>query len=268
MDEELVDHSRAVTVDRQKLSAMVRARLLFKREIEIDRGHANLFNLAYFERLVSMKQAIDAEMAKTLTGSGMLAILVYLVGVGSNAKMPAWGIELSSIPGVVILLSLVCSFMLTLASVSFMNSQTYDALIDQIILDATEQGVTDVDMLKASFHKEWLIFKVLRADFSFHAPVHIRIRGFGRFLLSLLFVIIVIVMLAPFFILMIASPYLALVFLPDGLIGSVSKAFAVFCSIASFLTVFLTQINYWCDVELPVESAPDSKPGTDTPPDQ
>ena len=243
---------------RQKLSAMVRGRLLFQREITIDSNGDRRFDRQHLEGLIEIKSQIDLDMAKVLSASATFSLLFYLAGVGDTTGLHIWGVQLSTIPGVLIYLAFLSSFLLVMATVSFMNSQTYSALIDQIILEETKNGLIDVDVFKASLEKEWLIYKIMRRDFSFYAPVHIKMRGVGRFLNGFVYATLIAITTSPFFALMVATPYLSSLYMPDDWIGISIKAFTYICSVSSFLAIVVSNVGFTCDVDLFPPSVDDS----------
>lgn len=239
-----------VTIE-QKLSILVRARLLFQREIEIDRGSdVRKFDQAYLLRILEMKQLVDTQMQRLLLSATGSTLLFYLVGKGMDPVLPLWGLKLTSVPGVLVFISLFSAYAMSMAAYSFYNSQSYSALIDQIILDQARDGILDVDMIKASHEAEWLIFKALRADFSFYAPVHIKYKGFGRFFSSLTFATISIVAMLPFLVLICAVPYLAIIFLENDFIGLATKSFIFLCVISVFFLITLTSLGFTCEVNI------------------
>jgi hypothetical protein len=236
---------------KQNLSVLVRARILFAREIDIDRGSGkNIFNKDYFLRLVEVKKTADLQMQKLLVTSAGSTMLLYLLGKGMAPEVPLWGLKLSAIPGAIVFLSLFASFSVVFAALAFYNSQAYSSLIDQVLLDETERGKFDVDMLKASYEHEWLIFKALRSEFSFYAPVHIRYGSAGRAASFITFALLVFVALMPFLALMIAVPILSFTYLPDGWVGTATSCFVVVCALSVFLLVLVTSFDFECEVDL------------------
>ncbi len=234
----------------QRISALVRARLLFQREVSIDRGGDSKFDEANFQRLIQVKSQVDAEMSKMLVSAAALTLLLYLVGAGINPELPVWGIQISGVPGILLFLAVASAFNVALATYAFFNSQTYAALIDQFVLKETREGVLDVDMLKASYEKEWLIFKVLRRDFSFYAPVHIQVGWLGRTLNSITFVSMVLISTSPSYILVLAQPYLTLTLLPNDWGSVLAKGFSLACSLSVFLLITVTQFKFKSEQDL------------------
>lgn len=235
----------------QRLSALVRARLLFKREIEIDRGGKEVnFDSDYLVRLVEKKNLVDVQMQKILTSAAGATLLIYLLGKGVDPTVPVWGVKLLAIPGVLIFLTAFASYGLAMASISFYNSQTYLALIDQVILENSKDGVIDVDMIKAGYESEWLIFKALRKPFSFYAPVHIEFNWFGRVMNSITFYLVAIIAVTPFILLIVSLPYLAMTFLPDDGFGLGAKAFSMICAGSAILLTVVANFEFSCKVRL------------------
>ena len=235
----------------QSLSVLVRARLLFQREIEIDRGSGkNVFNKEYFLRIIEMKRGIEGQMQKLLASASGATLLLYLVGKGMDPALPLWGLQLSAIPGAIVFLALFAAFGTVMASLSFYNAQVYSALIDQVILDETAHGTLDVDMLKASYEQEWLIFKALRSEFSFYAPTHIRYKWVGRTASLVTFMMLVLVAMMPFLALMIAVPFLSFSYLPSDWVGLTTKCFVVACSLSVALLILITSAGFKCEVDL------------------
>jgi hypothetical protein len=235
----------------QRLSALVRARILFKREIEIDRGGEEInFDKDYLLRIVERKSDIDAQMQRVLTSAAGATLLIYLVGRGVDPTIPVWGVKLLAIPGVLIFLTAFASYALVMASIFFFNSQTYAALIDQVILQNSKDGVIDVDLIKAGHESEWLIFKVLRKEFSIYAPVHIEFEAWGSFFNQAIFFLISVVAVAPFIFIIVALPALSIAFLPNDSLGFAAKGFSILCAALVLLLTIVANLEFKCVVRL------------------
>lgn len=245
-----------VQVIEQKLSVLVRARLLFQREVEIERGgDISVFNQDYVGKVISNKQKIDFQMNKMLASSAGFSLLLYLVGNGLNPEVPLWGLALSAIPGVGIFLSFISAYTLALAAFLFINSQTYTALIDQLILFDSRKGVIDVDMVKAAHESEWLIFKALRSDFSLYAPVHIEFQAVGRIFNKLTLAAMTLIAIMPFIFLIAVVPYLSTTMLEDTFFGIAAKWFTYLCVGTVLLLLVVANMSFKCDVVLTQRSA-------------
>lgn len=209
-------------------------------------------------RLIEMKRQVNNEMSRLVFSAVVLSFLLYLLGVGAGEDIPIWGALLVQTPGAVIFISLLGAYSLVLATMSFFNHQTYDALIDQFILKVSSDGVLDVDVVKAGFEKEWLIFKLLRSDFSHYNDVHIKVRRTQALFSRIIFLSATFVIMFPFFGVVLSHPVLSLVMLPDTWMGVVAKSFSVLSSLTCVLMILLSLIGFNCDVELngemPVES--------------
>ena len=248
MDSEIKEDQTGPYIE-QNLSALVRARLLFKREIEIDRGGEEVnFDKDYLLRIVEKKSHVDVQMQRILTSAVGATFLIYLLGKGVDPSVPVWGLKLLAIPGVLIFLTAFASYGLAMAGIFFYNSQTYAALIDQVILQNSKDGVVDVDLIKAGYESEWLIFKVLRRPFSFYAPVHIEFRSWGTFFNTATFVLISIVAVTPFLLIIVALPALAVAFLPNDIYGVAAKGFSVLCAALVLLLTVVANFGFKCEV--------------------
>jgi hypothetical protein len=256
MNSEVKKDARGPYIE-QKLSVLVRARLLFKREIEIDRGGAEVnFDSDYLRRIVERKQLIDTQMYRMLSSSAGATFLLYLIGVGVDPSVPIWGVKLLAVPGVLIFIAFFASFGLAMSGTAFYNSQTYSALIDQVILQNSKDGIIDVDMIKAGHENEWLIFKALRGSFSFYAPVHIEFKAFGKFVNAIAFFLVTLIALTPFILIIVALPYLAIHFLPSDFFGTAAKSFSVLCAASVILLTVVANFGFTCIVRLSNDSAP------------
>jgi len=234
----------------QKLSANVRARLLYKREIEIDAAGQKLFSNEYLESLIDKKNSIDNKMGRMLLTSIAMVSLLYLTGNGVHAELKVIGVNLGAIPGLLVLLSLSSTYAIAMATFTFLNSQSYAALIDQVVLQKTQDGIVDPEVLKSSHSEEWLSFKTMRPDFNLYAPVHIKMNRLGSFLNGLSFTAMVIVSIAPFVALFILQPYFSIEFLPDTPIGKTAKIFSCFAVFSSVFAIVISGVPFRCDVEL------------------
>lgn len=247
----IYDSEEKISVINQRLSVIVRARLLFQREVEIDRGSGNpKFDQEYFSRLIESKKAIDVQMVRMLISAAAFTLLFYLVGKGMSPDVPLWSVKLSSVPGILTFLALLSGYTVSMAAYAFFNSQAYVALIDQFILLDSQHGIIDVDMVKASHEQEWLIFKILRQDFSLYAPVHISFGWLGRFLSQLTFFLMIVVAIMPFFALLLAVPYLTATLLENDLIGLATQGFVYLCVASVVLLLVISNLGFTCEVRL------------------
>jgi hypothetical protein len=256
----LDDQEQQKNIMQTHLSILVRARMLFKREVEIDRAMPKRrFAHEYLIHVVEMKKLVDLQMQKLLATSAACTLIFYLLGKGMRPELSFLGLNLANIPGVLIFISLFCAYSLAMATFAFYNSQSYAALIDQIILEDAQNGLLDVDMIKASYEPEWLIFKSLRRDFSFYAPVHIKYRRTGHIFSAATFLSMTFVAVIPFIALIATVPYLAVVFLENDFFGIVTKCFIFLCSLSTFLLVIVCTIGFKCDVSLNSNQAADTE---------
>lgn len=259
VDKKSIESSKA-SVEWQNISIMVRVRLLFLREIRIDLGGGTrLFDQSYLLRLVEAKKSIDQQTHKTLSFSVVITLLLYLLIQGLDPKVPLWNLSLSSVPGVFVFLSLLASYSLALSVYSFFNSQTYSALIDQVILLGTGEGLLDGDLFKAGLTEEWLLFKALRRDFSFYAPPDLVFGRIGKTVSLIVFVVMCIVTLMPFIALVVAIPILAAVSLPDDWIGVVTEIFVYLCAFSIALLLIASEVQFPCQIKSAAPETPEKR---------
>ena len=207
-------------------------------------------NSDFFERIIAQKSIIEGKMAKILFSSAATTFLLYLAGSGVDPASQFFGLRASEIPGILVVLSLISSFGLALSAYTFMNSQVYAALIDQIVLQITQDGLLDPDIYKSAFSEEWLIFKVIRRDFSFFVDQHIIMSWPGRTLNSTVFLLMILVTMAPFVVLVISQPYLTLTVLDNSWPSMLAKVFSVLCALSALGLVVIAQVAFKCSVEL------------------
>lgn len=238
------------SIMKQKLSSSVRARLLFKREVEIDETEHSKFSGNYLQRLIEVKEKVDQKVSKLLTTSVLITFLLYLAGKGVDINTPLWGIRLSEVPGVIVLLSFSSSYALAMSAYAFMNSQTYAALIDQVALHESDDGVLDPELVKCGYQEEWLIFKTLRKDFSFYVPVYIKMGKVGERVNRLVFFLMAAVAISPFVAMLVVQPYLSVTLLPAGWVGGAAQAFSLLCAVSVACLVLVAHWEFECSVEL------------------
>ena len=235
----------------QRLSALVRTRLLFNREIDIDRASETpKFDQAYLLRVLEMKKLVDQQMNKLLVSATASTLFFYVLGKGMDPVLPIWGLKLTAVPGILIFITLFSAYAMAMAAYAFYNSQTYLALIDGLILYDDKNGVIDTDMIKASYETEWLIFKALRRDFSFYTPVHINYRSLGKAVNSVTLSMMYMVAMLPFLALIVAVPYLAATFLDNDVIGIATKSFVVLCVASVVFLMAITTLEFICVVKI------------------
>lgn len=239
-----------VPIIKQYLSSSVRARLLFKREVEIDGVKHKAFSGDYLRRLIEIKEKVDHKVSRLLTSSVLITFLLYLAGAGIDINTPLWGLRLSQVPGVLLLLSFASSYSLAMSAYAFMNSQMYAALIDQVVLEETDDGLIDPELVKCGYQEEWLIFKALRKDFSFYFPVYIKMEGIGELVNRSVYFSMAAVAISPFIAMIFVQPYLSCTLTPAGWLGIAAQVFSLLCSMSVILLIAVAQWDFECSVEM------------------
>jgi hypothetical protein len=166
-----------------KLTALVKARLLFADEIRIaDHAENKIFSEDFLENLIIQKNKMISQRDNMLKSFVFLVFSIYLVSNGSSINVPGFGISLNQIPGLLILLFLVCPIFAILWSMCHISVQGYDALIDQIIIAKKSDYTTiDPDIIKAAYEPYWFFLKLYRNEFNIYEQNRFAISSAGSF---------------------------------------------------------------------------------------
>jgi hypothetical protein len=203
-----------------KLSAQVRARILFGREVEIDTNTgANLINDEIFLGLLERRQNIARQRDRIVRSIFVMIALVYALGNEWTVQIP--GIQVSIENESYLTGAILCFASLGIMQmmVNFGAEQSYDSLIDQIIIKKSKNTIIDPDIIKAAYQDNFLILKVLRKNFNIYHEDTIKLRPFATFLYGAVVSSIVFVWVSFFFVVSALIVYLSLAYVEADLVG-------------------------------------------------
>lgn len=159
---------------KSRMSAQVRARLLFDREIDIDAAHnVGIASNEFLEKLAKQKFELEKQRNSLISGIFILTFAVFFAANGKDFKVPGLEITLSSVPGVHSLIGLAAAFFILFAQIAGINIGAYSGLMEAISKKRSANTLVDPDIISASVIPFQMIFKILNPNFNTYHVVHI-----------------------------------------------------------------------------------------------
>lgn len=149
-----------------KISPVVRARILYEREFNIDsRREKGFYDDNYFKGIVKQRDSTVAQR-DALIKSMLLAILFMSFFVsGIEIKLPYFEISINSFPSIVYIVSVFLSFCFLMFAVNFVNEQAYMGLIDSYLISKYADKAVDYQTVRAAHITEHLFIRVFKDRF-------------------------------------------------------------------------------------------------------
>jgi len=195
-------------------------------------------------------------LARSIT---LLIFALYLLANGQNIAVPFWGISISEIPGINMLIAFVLSFSFLFFATTSVSIGAYDGLMSQVAKRVAHNATFDPDILKAASHPQQLFVKVFSKRFNSWSGAHIEPYGLG----VILYAFTTIGILAVAFLLFAAAYayafYFVFNFFPVGIVGNVGKVLVTMVlgvSIIVHLASILPIKNRWVLSERDVSDMP------------
>lgn len=226
---ETQDTGNQVTWFPQRLSAQVRARLLFARESEIDaEREVAVFSDEILEGLVKQRAHFEEQRTAMLRTIIILAFVMFFVSNGQNMVVPYLNIDLASIPGLNALLGFATSFSILMLALTGVNIGAYGGLIDQFSSRRSGNTLVDPDIITASVAPLQLSLKIFRVQFNTFHPVHIVPGGFAAFLYSAAVLSMIMVVMGSALLVCVYTCYFLVVHVPNNYFGIGAKCISFF----------------------------------------
>lgn len=219
-----------------KISAHVKARLLFERELVVDAGSKpRLFDDEVLKKLVERKSDA-AKQRDTMTRATVLPLLfAYALALGFSISIPSFQINIEYKNHLIGLLTCLSCVSLLQVFVFLDTEQTYDGLIDQFIIERSSQKSVDPDLLKAAYQTQILFLKTLRNRFNLYDPDSLRFKKFGAAVTRYTLKYVASIWGALFLVLYAAELYLTIVFIPTDIVGWIMKIICWACILGAIL---------------------------------
>lgn len=209
----------------QKLSAQVRARLLFDREADIDAANkVGIVTNEFLEKLAKQKFELEKQRNGMLMGIFAMTFLMFFVANGQDMTLPYLNIKLSNVPGLNALIGLLMAFFLLLVQTTGISIGAYSGLMESVAKKRSADTLIDPDIVSASVVPLQMVFKVLSSQFNIYHPVHIVPKRFGSFVywvainfIAMLFFVITLLIFA-------YTGYFLIMHVPNSVFGIGAKA--------------------------------------------
>lgn len=157
-----------------KLSAQVRARLLFDRETDIEAANnVGVVTNEFLEKLAKQKFELEKQRNAMLKGIFVMTFLMFFVSNGQDLTLPYISIKLSNVPGLNALLGLLMAVFLLFAQITGISIGAYSGLMEAVAKKRSANTLIDPDIISASVVPFQMVFKVLNSQFNIYHPVHI-----------------------------------------------------------------------------------------------
>jgi hypothetical protein len=218
------------------MSAHVKARFLFARELIVDAGNQpRLFDDEVLKKLVERKS--DASKQRdAMTRSAIIPLLMaYALALGFSVSIPSFQINIEYKNHLIGLLTCLSCVSLLQVFVLLDTEQAYDGLIDQFIIERSNQKSVDPDLLKAAHQTQFLFLKTLRDRFNIYDKDSLRFKKFGATVTSYTLKYIVSIWGLLFLAIYAAEIYLTFVFIPTDLVGWIMKIVCGACILGAVL---------------------------------
>lgn len=152
-----------------KLSPNVRLRMTFEREMSLD-DEGSIFTTELHQKFISMHgRALtrqDALLKGTFVGDALLALLLF----GKNITIPGTSIGIQDLPAAVEVLTIFASFSFMMLSLNFVNTQAYQAIVEQFTIRQARTKNIDPDFLTSADVFTELYLKIFRREMNIFGP--------------------------------------------------------------------------------------------------
>lgn len=149
-----------------KISPIVRARILFKREFNISNSNKlDHYNEDYFKGLLKQREEIVSQRDNLIKLMFSSALVLALFVGGVDFKLPYIDVLLSSFPAVVYIASVISSLSFLMIAINFVNEQSYAGVIDAYLASKFSSVSVDCETYRAAYIPENLYLRVFRDNF-------------------------------------------------------------------------------------------------------
>ncbi|KQU96794.1 hypothetical protein ASD00_18260 [Ensifer sp. Root31] len=175
---------------RLKLSPNVRLRMTMQREMQLDTDAA-VFTDSLYEKYLSMHRSAilrqDGNLKAVVLADIGLAMLLF----GKNVTIPGTSLGLHDIPAGIQVLTALSSFAFLMLSLTFLNSQLYQAVIEQFSIRTAAPRQIDPDFLTAADTFTELYIKAFRGKMNiFGIDFYEAGRGFRAYYGGLIIILV------------------------------------------------------------------------------
>lgn len=150
-----------------RLSPNVRLRMTVQNEMDLDKGGA-IFNEELYQKYLRMHEEAlrrqAGQLKTTVLADGALALLLF----GKNITLPGTSLGIQDIPAAVEVFTALAAFSFLMLSLSFLNAQFYQAIIEQFNIRKARPYSVDPDFLSAADTFTELYIKAFREKLNIH----------------------------------------------------------------------------------------------------
>lgn len=213
----------------QRLSAQVRARLLFQRELDIAAGAAvQCFSKETYEGVVRQRAKMEQQRSVFLRNVFFCIFAMILVSNGQDVQVPILNMNLASIPGLNPMLSVYAAITILFSTVYSINVGVYTGLMDQFAIKLTGNSVVDPDILNAAHAPHQLFIKIFSLRFNSYNDVHIQPGVLAHCFYLIAMILVTLLVSAIYGCMYAYVGYFALVHLEDNYVGIAAKVLTIF----------------------------------------
>lgn len=150
-----------------RISPLVRARILFKHDIDIDHelNGGKTYDDAFLIRTIGQFERVERIRDRLLLIILIIDITLFHSLLGGGFTLPIIRIDLREIPLWVELAAFVSSYCYLFFALGFINWLTYDALLDQMFDRKSHGSVLDYEVIKSSYTLFQFVVKIFRTNF-------------------------------------------------------------------------------------------------------
>lgn len=172
------------------LSPNVRLRMTVQNEMQLD-PDGRFYNDDLYQKYLSMHREALARQQGQAKALAMIDAGLALVIFGKNVAIPGFGLSLQDIPAALEVLTALASFTFMMLSLSFLNVQCYQAIIEQFNIRKAKGTYLDPDFITAADTFTELYLKAFRPQMNIHGPDFFSPgKGFRIYFQSMVFLMI------------------------------------------------------------------------------
>lgn len=150
-----------------RLSPNVRLRMTVQNEMDLDKAGV-IFNDELYQKYLRMHQeALNRQnglLRNTVLADGALTLLLF----GKNIIIPGTSLGIQDIPAAVEVFTALAALSFLMLSLSFLNAQCYQAIIEQFNIRKARPYFIDPDFLSAADTFTEIYIKAFRAKLNIH----------------------------------------------------------------------------------------------------
>jgi hypothetical protein len=138
---------------RQRLSILVKARMLTRQEILRERVlKTDVLNDDLINGMIKQNEHLQSQLHALLKGAVTTLFLAFVAWQGGSIKIPGTNTTIAEIPAFFEIAIVACGLQLMLVPFIFLSTQLYDGIVSVLIESRSVDGLIDADLVKSSGH--------------------------------------------------------------------------------------------------------------------